>query len=60
MNDNFSFFLNNFHNLEETFRNLLKNKFEEGKIDENNLRVHITNLFIIKKFNLILNIEQIY
>lgn len=40
MNDNFSFYLNNFQNLENTFRNLLKNKFEEGKIDENNLRVN--------------------
>jgi len=41
MNDNFSFYLNNFQNLENIVRNLLKNKFEEGKTDENNLRVYI-------------------
>ncbi len=40
MNDNFTFYLNNFQNLEKTFRNQLKNKFEKRKIDESNLKVY--------------------
>jgi len=40
MNDNFSFYLNKFQNLENAFRNLLKDIFDEGKIDKFNLKVY--------------------
>jgi len=55
MNDNFSFYLNNFQNLEKSFRNKLKEKFEDGKVNEMILRVHSINiyfnLFIVRRDN---------
>ena len=39
MNDNFTFYLNNFQNIEKDFRKILKDKLETNNFDDEKFKV---------------------
>lgn len=52
MNDNFSFYLNNFITLEKNFRNSLKQKYEKGNLEKECFNVIIKSQKSLFLFNM--------